>query len=321
MSTSLTKITLMFRYGASFFLGTLLFPRALRQSVLTLYQFVRIPDQIVDGEVQSSSQKLNHLTRDDLQTHYTQAHVWLKAMLDERTRAYDDHDTVHTTRWEYVQLFDTYQIPLEYSQSFFQAMLQDCTIHRYSTYAQLQGYMYGSASVVGLMMCSIVGYDISQESSVHGRASHLGNAMQLTNFLRDIKEDYNYLDRIYIPTDILSTYGLSHDHIQQRSRGGYHQADPLLQQSRKNCMQEMISLCREWYHEWWLWLSYLHPTSRSAIQLASSLYAGILDRIEHVDYDVFSNNCRTTLWEKLSITLRHLQSKKSDFIIWLKIFG
>lgn len=75
MSTSLTKITLMFRYGASFFLGTLLFPRALRQSVLTLYQFVRIPDQIVDGEVQSSSQKLNHLTRDDLQTHYTQAHV------------------------------------------------------------------------------------------------------------------------------------------------------------------------------------------------------------------------------------------------------
>ena len=60
--------------------------------------------------------------------------------------------------------------------------------------------MYGSASVVGLMMCHIIGFtDPTHEAKVKIYATELGNAMQLTNFLRDVREDYEDLGRIYMP--------------------------------------------------------------------------------------------------------------------------
>ena len=60
--------------------------------------------------------------------------------------------------------------------------------------------MYGSASVVGLMMCHIIGFtDPTHEAKAKIYATELGNAMQLTNFLRDVREDYEELGRIYVP--------------------------------------------------------------------------------------------------------------------------
>ena len=74
--------------------------------------------------------------------------------------------------------------------------------------------MYGSASVVGLMMCYIVGYQDEESLEVaKPYAIELGNAMQLTNFLRDIREDYADIGRIYIPEQILHNHHLSHEDI------------------------------------------------------------------------------------------------------------
>ena len=74
--------------------------------------------------------------------------------------------------------------------------------------------MYGSASVVGLMMCYIVGYQDEESLEVaKPYAIELGNAMQLTNFLRDIREDYVDIGRIYIPEQILRKHNLSHEDI------------------------------------------------------------------------------------------------------------
>ena len=93
-------------------------------------------------------------------------------------------------------------------------MIDDCSVHRYETYEQLECYMYGSASVVGLMMCHLIGFtDPAHEETAKAYATELGNAMQLTNFLRDVREDYEDLGRIYIPTDILQDHGLSHEDI------------------------------------------------------------------------------------------------------------
>lgn len=88
-------------------------------------------------------------------------------------------------------------------------MLQDCIIHRYDTYEQLQDYMYGSAEVVGIMMCCVLN---AQDSSI-SYARKLGEAMQYTNFLRDVYEDYTDYGRIYIPRDRLAVYGLEHADI------------------------------------------------------------------------------------------------------------
>ena len=74
--------------------------------------------------------------------------------------------------------------------------------------------MYGSASVVGLMMCHLIGFtDPQHEKIAKEYATVLGNAMQLTNFLRDVREDYEDLDRIYMPLEDLAKHGLSHDDI------------------------------------------------------------------------------------------------------------
>ena len=74
--------------------------------------------------------------------------------------------------------------------------------------------MYGSASVVGLMMCYIVGYQDEESLEIaKPYAIELGNAMQLTNFLRDIREDYADIGRIYIPEQILRKHHLSHEDI------------------------------------------------------------------------------------------------------------
>lgn len=83
-------------------------------------------------------------------------------------------------------------------------MITDTHILSYETYDQLRTYMYGSAMVVGEMMCYVVGtHDIPAALPA---AHALGEAMQLTNFLRDVREDRIDLQRIYMPNDDLGKY-------------------------------------------------------------------------------------------------------------------
>lgn len=90
-------------------------------------------------------------------------------------------------------------------------MLMDCEMHRYQTYEQLDYYMYGSAAVIGLMMCELMG-KVDPQALPYAHA--LGDAMQMTNFLRDIREDFVDLDRIYLPEQDLAPYQLSHRDIE-----------------------------------------------------------------------------------------------------------
>ena len=89
-------------------------------------------------------------------------------------------------------------------------MIQDCYKHRYLSMNELSQYMYGSAVIVGLMMNKIMDCN-NALCNYHG--AELADAMQLTNFLRDIREDYIGLDRIYLPSEELLKFGLSHDDI------------------------------------------------------------------------------------------------------------
>jgi 15-cis-phytoene synthase len=90
--------------------------------------------------------------------------------------------------------------------AFWEAMGNDLKTMRYDSYEQLQSYMYGSAEVVGLVMCDLIGYDAEHREETLAGARKLGEAMQLTNFLRDVAEDWNELGRIYMPSDDLSRF-------------------------------------------------------------------------------------------------------------------
>lgn len=115
------------KYGTSYAIATGFFPKDTAKKVLLLYSFVRIPDNIVDDQIDTS-----------LKEHYTKAQVKLKDLREERTQAYTNNDRSDPTRGQYVALFQDNDIPFQYSLDFYKAMIDDCTIHRYKTYEQLE---------------------------------------------------------------------------------------------------------------------------------------------------------------------------------------
>lgn len=315
----LGHIIRMFRYGMSYFIATSFFGKDIRKAVVKLYSFVRIPDNIVDvveGWFDIKSDKIycenrvcgladkqnicNHRCRDMLYKHYTSAYSKLKTHYTHRQKAYEKKDTKDKVFWEYVELFYTYNISFDYSKSFFESMFMDCTARRYDSYKQLDSYMYGSAAVVGLMMCEVMGVDNPLALKY---AKMLWDAMQLTNFLRDIKEDIIYLDRIYLPAQDLEKYGLAHSDIIDFAND-FKQRTPEKRSAFKHYMQEQIKISREMYAEACEWYKYLPSDARRAVSLASLLYQGILDKIEKHDYNVFSKTARTNVWDKMKIIVK-----------------
>ena len=120
--------------------------------------------------------------------------------------------------------------------------------------------MYGSASVVGLIMCHLIGFtDPAHEEMAKAYATELGNAMQLTNFLRDVREDYEDLGRIYITAQILQDHGLSHDDVVSFCHGGYSTAPREKQEARISALQSLIAKCRAMYAHSLDGLQYLQP--------------------------------------------------------------
>lgn len=111
-------------------------------------------------------------------------------------------------------------------------MLLDTEKFRYNTYEELQAYMYGSAMVVGEMMCYVLR---ENDDRALPYAKALGEAMQLTNFLRDIQEDYVDLNRIYMPLEDMQVFGLSVADIEKYAITGY------ITDARKEYMRFQIS--------------------------------------------------------------------------------
>lgn len=282
----------MFRYWTSYRIATSFFDSKTRDAVLTLYSFVRIPDNIVDEPTLTQNNNLS--------AHYTEAKKRLEHYVQERKQAYTTNNTTHATLGEYVTLFTHHSISFAYSEAFFESMIMDATQHRYQRYEQLDHYMYGSAAAVWLMMCEIM--NVRDEQALH-YAHALGDAMQLTNFLRDIKEDYIDLDRIYLPEQDLQQYGLDHEDIISFCNNIEHK-DEKQRSAFHSYMRDQIAHCRSLYQEAEKGYIYLPHDAKKAVSLASLLYQWILETIEQNDYDVFTKSARTSGRKKLTLALR-----------------
>ncbi len=315
----LNYIFRMFRYGMSYFIATSFFSKTIRKDVLKLYSFVRIPDNIVDVvewwfDIKSDTiyceNKIcwysnhnsicHHRCRNKLHDHYQNAYKILNQYYNDWKSAFDRKDFEDQKFGKYVKLFEEHKIPFEYSKSFFDSMIMDCSVFRYKNYEQVNIYMYGSAAVVGLMMCSVMWVE---DSRALPYAHMLWDAMQFTNFLRDIKEDIIYLDRIYLPLQDLQKYGLDHDDIIKFSND-FENKKSEKWSAFKLYMKEQIVLCREMYKEASIGYQYLSKDARKAVSLASLLYQEILSKIEKNNYDVFSQSARTNIWDKIKVLYR-----------------
>ncbi len=261
---------IMRRHGVSYFFSSRWLPREKRDATAVLYAFFRVPDDLVDTATSTSQERLKALQ------------TWRDSWQAVQTGA-DTHEPVLRAARE---VFLNYKIPYKYGDDFLAAMVQDITVDRYATYADLEKYMYGSAAVVGIMMSYIVGY---KNEGTLLKAQALGEAMQLTNFLRDIQEDYQDRGRIYLPLEDLKRFSVSEQDIQQQK------FTPEFIQ----LMQFEITRARELYSIAESGVDELESTGRFAIRLASRLYAAILSKIEQAGYNVFLGRVRTTKLEKL----------------------
>jgi phytoene synthase len=268
------------QHGTSYYLATQFFPKELREATYALYAFVRISDDIVDEPGISSEVAAKRLKK------------WIsawQASMDGNPS--DDPMIEHAT-----ELFKRYKVPRQYGEDFLAAMLSDTQKKTYTTYEELRQYMYGSAVVVGLMMTHLTGTSPGASSDqVRAAATALGEAMQLTNFLRDIDADYQDRQRIYLPLDELAQFRVSTSDI----------AEGKMSAEMKQMMQFQISRARTLFEEAEKGLHLLPKSSRRAIRLASKLYAGILTAIEAQDCNPFAGRARVSNHKKALLILKH----------------
>lgn len=177
------------RYSRTYYYSAHFFPRSIRAHVCALYAFFRLPDEIVDD-----------IKRDDP---FADPRRELSRFREEFERAWSAGVTSHAILRAYCATALRFGIPKAWSDSFLDSMAMDLSVTRYETYDDLRRYVYGSAEVVGLMMAKVLG--VPGEGLAAAR--ELGLAMQLTNFYRDIAEDWDR-GRIYVPLEELERFGI-----------------------------------------------------------------------------------------------------------------
>ena len=179
-----------------------------------------------------------------------------------------------------------YHIPRHYALQLIDGVARDLSQSRYQTFDELATYCYGVASTVGLMSMYIVGFT-SHEAVPY--AIKLGVALQMTNILRDVGEDFRN-GRIYLPQDELRAFGITEADIAHGS----------ITDRWRDFMRFQIDRTRRLYAESSPGIRLLDPDGQLAIAAASGLYRGILDTIEKNGCDVFSRRASLSAWEKIA---------------------
>ncbi|MHB8575751.1 MAG: phytoene/squalene synthase family protein [Dehalococcoidia bacterium] len=271
-------------HGSTYYFSARFFPKEIRRSIFGLYGFVRVPDEIVDNPEEDAA---------DAESQRRVLLAWGERFDRALLTGESDHPVMHA----FIDTLNRHRIPVEYPLAFLESMLMDVTVRRYATFEDLAGYTHGSASVIGLMICSIVGLE---DPAALPYAADLGLAMQLTNFLRDVGEDYRERGRIYLPLEDLHRFGYSEQDL----------AAGIVDDRWVRLMQFQIARNREIYRRAELGIPYLPEFARYPIRLAGRLYAAILERIEANGYDVFSRRARTSKPFKLWTAVTMLASSR-----------
>jgi len=181
-------------------------------------------------------------------------------------------------------------IPAAYFEDLLKGVEMDRGRVRLQTWDELDRYCYHVASVVGLIMVHVL---TEPSPELLKPARDLGTAMQLTNILRDIAEDWRR-DRLYLPADELEKFGLTSDDIDRQRTGDSFRA----------MMRFQIGRARAYYSHAEPGIAALPADgSRFCARLMSTVYGAILDEIERADYQVYRGRVRVSFPRKLWLAL------------------
>jgi phytoene synthase len=171
-------------------------------------------------------------------------------------------------------------------------MRMDITVTGYPTYADLEHYMYGSAAVIGLQMVPILEPLTGREQEAADRARALGEAFQLSNFIRDVAEDLRR-GRVYLPQEDLDRFGVTRADL----------APGPTPPNVVDLLRFEVERTRALYAAAEPGIDLLHPTSRDCIRTAFLLYGGILDAVEQAGYQVLDRRVSVPLRRRLAVAI------------------
>src|SRR5215813_11146658 len=255
---------------SNFFYSFLFLPKPKRDAIIDVYAFCRAIDDIVDDIVEKSN-GVGGVGA------YGEARRELDRWREELDRLYAGKPTMPIAV-KLRRVLERFPMPKEYFEEMINGCEMDLRRNRYETFDELYQYCYRVASITGLMCIEIFTY---RSLSAKDYAVNLGVALQLTNILRDLKEDAAR-GRVYLPQEDLRRFGYSEDDLAsakinnnfrelmnfecERARGYYQLA--------ANCLAEED-----------------RPTMTAAITMGK-IYYRLLEQIEHLNYDVFNHRIR-----------------------------
>lgn len=263
--------------GRTYFLATRLLAPDQRPAVHALYAFARLADDILDD----FDPGLDAAARGERLQRLAEQFFGGTGRLDEPVLVAVDHTV------------NRYRIPGQLFEDFLTSMRMDLTVTDYADRAALNHYMRGSAEVIGLQMLPVLG-TVGDPDEAEQYAAALGQAFQLTNFLRDIDEDL-MRNRVYLPADELAAYGVDRDLLQWCH--DHRRTDPRVREA----LASQHETTRKIYRFAAPGIEHLAPRSRPCVATALTLYSEILDRIEESDFAVFGQRATVGKARRLQV--------------------
>ncbi|HEV3163219.1 MAG TPA: phytoene/squalene synthase family protein [Isosphaeraceae bacterium] len=265
------------REARNFYYSFLVLPPSRRRSMCALYAFLRHTDDLADGPGSAEEKgAVLDAWRRDLNAALGGEHVeWpgLPALAD----------TV-----------DRHSIPHQHLHEVIEGVCMDVRPRPYPTFADLYTYCYRVASAVGLSCIHIWGYR-SEGGRAEALAEACGIALQLTNILRDVREDAQ-AGRIYLPQEDLERFGVS--------------ADDLAAPRPNDRVRELFAFegrrAYDYYRLAGPLAKLVEPVGRPVLGAIVGIYRALLDEIARRDYDVLAARVALPAWRKTAITLRAL---------------
>ncbi len=277
-------------HAKSFYFAAKFLPKKKQKPIYALYALCRhVDDEVDEAEVRSEAEAVAAVERwkQKLEAVYNYelriTNYELPGKIDEDQKPKNEDQNLVLLAWS--DLLKNYKIPQNLPLELMTGVLQDTHTKRYETFEELYVYCYRVASTVGLMSSEIFGY--SGEKTLE-YAEALGIAMQLTNILRDVKEDAA-IDRIYLPQEDLRKFNVSERQIFAGQTNG----------NFIEMIKFQIKRARDYYRKAERGIPLLEKDTRFTVLLAARLYSKILDEIERQNYDVFFKRAHLNFRQKV----------------------
>src|SRR5579863_3146053 len=252
----------------NFYYSFVLLPPEKKNAMCAIYAFMRYCDDLSDepGATRTAMDR------------------WREALTDALAGRPDANPT-----WPaFLDSVERYAIPHKYFYEMIEGVASDLEPRSIGTFEELYRYCYRVASVVGLTTIHIFGFASSEtREAALDLAEKCGIAFQLTNILRDVREDAGK-QRVYLPNEDFERFGVSSENFLPR-------------EDFLRMMEFEARRARDYYRQSAPLIGLIHPSSRASLRALIGIYSRLLDRIVDSNYDVLSQRVRVPAWEKVAI--------------------